>query len=221
MISRTRTFEDGEVIKKLPTVDPLDRNKTALTHKITALACAYLSSVGCKPVETEIPFGGFILDVGSFAYPTMTELKNSKLLKTLYPELSGNHNAQYNRFFQDYGPLLTFAAEVKTSLSDFKKDLGRKYSQDFSYSTVGAHLCYLAVPKLLQEEANKVLRWGKIICSDDGEHILKATPPSWILAMHPKDIIDFIAQVAIRRDHRTKHRAMRDFLKTYRAKGGV
>lgn len=113
---------------------------------------------------------------------------------------------------------LTFAVEVKTSLSDFKKDLGRKYAQDYKFLNVGAHVCYLAVPCSLREEAEKVCSWGTIICSEEGERILKVTPPRWITAMHPKDIIDFIANVAIRRDHRTRYRKMRDFLKAYRAK---
>lgn len=200
--------------------DPLDRNKTLLTHKITALASGYLSSIGCKPVETEVPFGGFIIDIASFAYPTMTELKNSKILRAIYPEIKGDHNAQHNRFFQQYGEPLTFAVEVKVSKADFKKDIGRKYSDGCSSETrsIGAHICYLAIPQSLEEEAKKIYRWGTIVCSEDGHHIVKATPPAWISAMHPKDIIDFIAQVAIRRDHRTRYRAMRDFLKHYRAK---
>ena len=67
-------------------IDPLDRNKTDLTHRLTALAEGHLTVLGCKPIETEVPVGGFIVDVAGFTYPTMTEMKKGKLLKRVIME---------------------------------------------------------------------------------------------------------------------------------------
>ena len=58
----------------------LDLNKTPLTHRITALAAAFLDAHGFKPVETEVPVAsGWVADVASFVYPTMTEAKKLRL----------------------------------------------------------------------------------------------------------------------------------------------
>lgn len=199
-------------------IDPLDRNKTALTHNITALASAYLDFLGCKPIETEVPLSnGTISDIASFTYPTMTELKKGKLLKHLVNnEILGDYKLA-TLFQYKYGGIITIAVEVKTSLSDFKKDLDKKYSyfQNGTRLTLPSHLNYLAVPLLLEEEVKKIYpAWGYIIC---GENRIKKVEPQWhINALHPYQIIDLVASVGIRRDHRTRYRAYRDWLKAYR-----
>ncbi len=200
--------------------DPLDRNKTNLTHKITALASAYLDVLGCKPIETEVPLSdGKITDIASFTYPTMTELKQGKLLKRIIgDEVFGNDN-RADLFRYRYGEILTVAVEVKISLSDFKKDLGRKYDLK-KHIFIPAHLYYLAMPRMVIEKIEGIANhryWGLITCSDNGEKILKIEPPWFVNPLHSYQIIDLIAQVAIRRDHRTRYRVMRDFLKSYRA----
>lgn len=199
-------------------IDPLDRNKTILTHKITALASAYLDALGCKPIETEVSMGnGTIADIASFTYPTMSELKRGKLLKHLIDKNVFEDYRQDNLFRYRYGGILTVCVEVKTSLSDLKKDLGRKYDYK-KHLILPTHLCYLAVPAFLEEEVNKIYGWGRIICHNNGERIKKVYPQWFPNALHPYQIIDVIAQIAIRREHRTRYRAMRDWLKTYRAK---
>lgn len=202
-------------------VDPLDRNKTNLTHKITALAAAYLEILGCKPIETEVSLSdGTIVDVASFTYPTMTELKQGKLLKRIIgDEVLADHQRD-QLFNYRYGGILTVAVEVKTSLADFKKDLGRKYDPKKG-THIPAHLCYLAMPKSLIEKIEGIefwRSWGLLTCSNNGEQILKVSAPWYVNPLHPYEIIDLIAQVAIRRDHRTRYRAMRDFLKSYRGR---
>ncbi len=201
-------------------IDPLDRNKTNLTHKITALVCSYLDILGCKPIETEVPLSdGTIADIASFTYPTMTELKKSKLLKRIIGDEVFGDSKKATLFDYRYGGILTVAIEVKTSLPDFKKDLGRKYDPKKG-THIPAHLCYLAMPKSLIEKIEGIefwRSWGLITCSNKGEKILKVESPWYINPLHPYEIIDLIAQVAIRRDHRTRYRAMRDWLKSFRA----
>ena len=201
--------------------EPLDRNKTELTHKITALACAYLSILGCKPIETEVGMSdGTIADVASFTYPTMSELKKSKLLKRLTGEEIYGDYKQASLIQYKYGGILTVAVEVKTSVSDFKKDLGRKYHFDKS-THIPAHLCYLAMPKMIIEKIDKInfwRYWSLLTCSNDGERIIKVSPPWYVFPLHPYQVIDLIAQVAIRREHRTSYKVFREWGKMYRAK---
>src|SRR5690242_1203826 len=62
----------------LPT---MDRNKTELTHRVTAAASLYLSECGFKPVETEVPIEqGWIADIAGACQPTPTELTKMKLV---------------------------------------------------------------------------------------------------------------------------------------------
>ncbi len=197
----------------------LDANKTDLTHKLTALASGYLSAIGCKPVETEVVVAPcWIADVASFFYPTMTEARNAKLLnKFLCPEELDGANAKHNYLMRQYGAPLTVLVEVKTSKEDFRKDIERKFKAG------GAHLNYLAYPKSLSETVENELQypfnyhWGQLICSDDGERITKIKAPQYVWPKHHGEITEFVCQVAIRRDHRTSKRWLRDILKSYRA----
>lgn len=200
-------------------IDPLDKNKTELTHKITALASFYLDSIGCKPIETEVPLSnGQRIDIGSFTYPTMSELKKSKLLKKIISEECLADYKKAELFKYRYGGILTIGVEVKITLSDFKRDLDKKYDFKLWGLCLPTHLSYLAFPKSLESKIEKLnYMWGRIICSDNGERILKIIPPM-INALHSYEIIDFIASVGIRRDHRTRYRAERDWWKSYRAK---
>jgi hypothetical protein len=197
--------------------DPLDKNKTTLTHKITALATAYLDAIGCKPIETEVPIKNYgVIDIGSFVYPTMTELRKTKIFKVIFAE-SNLYDYDMDTIYKErYGFLTTVGVEVKVSVADFQKDYGKKYSEAWYEYQPPIHWGYLAVPKLLVEKVDKIHCWGKIICSDDGEKVLKVHPPS-VTPMHPGDIADFVASVAIRREHRTRYRVMRDWLKAHRA----
>lgn len=202
--------------------EPLDRNKTDLTHKLTALASGYLAYIGCKPIETEVPVApGWIADVAGFTYPTQTELKNAKLLKRLVvenPQLKGVPDYQLDNIFKmrNYFPL-TALCEVKISIADFKKDLERKFQKG------AANLNYLVIPQSIKEAVLDIephflflhLKWGMIVCSDSGEKITKVESPA-VVPMTAADTIDFIASVAIKRDHRSRYSYMRAMMKSYR-----
>lgn len=188
----------------------LDKNKTPLTHKITAVAVEHLDRMGFKPVETEVPVaGGWVADLASFIYPTPTEAKKLKLI-------SGTHSQEYSEIRFIYGPMLTAIVEVKISRSDLAKDTERKFNCPYP----PAHLCYLAYPTGLLKEEEIPRGWIGLAMSKAGERLVKVCRP-WAMKVypqHPGDVADFIAQVAIRRDHRTRHKALRELRRAHNAK---
>src|SRR4030043_963800 len=100
--------------------EALDRNKTDLTHRVTALAAAYLTTRGFHPVETEVFVErGWIADLAGYCYPVESELKKLHLIggRSIIPEID-----YAEKYFFSYGSLLTAIVEVKTSRSDFTSD---------------------------------------------------------------------------------------------------
>ncbi len=187
----------------------LDKNKTPLTHRITAVAVDHLDRMGFKPVETEVPVAdGWVADVASFIYPTPTEARKLKLIE--------GRSQEYRELQFRHGPMLTALVEVKISRSDFTKDEQRKFRNPYP----PAHLCYLAYPTGLLDEEEIPRGWIGLVMSKNGERVTKVCRP-WGMEPYPQpagDVADFIAQVAIRRDHRTRHKALRELRRAYNAK---
>lgn len=199
----------------------LDRNKTDLTHRITAVAAAYLCGIGCKPVETEVSVArGWVADVASFTYPTMTECKNARLMKFLEAGLdddkSGRHWNRYSYLINRFGSIYTCLVEVKISRGDFRKDIIAKFGGQFP-----AHLCYLAYPSGVIKDDEIPKGWVGLKCSADGGQLNRVMGYPTPHAMHLGDVTDFVASVAIRRDHRTAYAARREFFKCLRAGRGA
>ena len=200
------------IVEKTPPVsgdDALDKNKTPLTHKITAVAVDHLDLMGFKPVETEVPVAdGWVADVASFIYPTPTEAKKLKLIE--------GRSQEYHELQFRHGPMLTALVEVKISRSDFTKDEVRKFSNPYP----PAHLCYLAYPTGLLDEEEIPAGWIGLVMSKNGERLIKVCR-SWsikVYPQHPGDVADFIAQIAIRRDHRTRYKALRELRRAHNAR---
>jgi hypothetical protein len=200
----------------------LDKNKTALTHRITALAAAYLDNAGFKPVETEVTvYDSWIADVASFIYPTRTEVKKLKITEKPWGR---EFEPQYNELHYLYGFPLTAIVEVKISINDFKRDLDYK----FSGHIWPAHLCYLAYPKGLLNPDEIPYGWIGLECSKNGGRLLKLHH-TWRLRRYknklishihhpgPGQVTDLIANVAIRRDHRTRYVSLRAFSRSLHA----
>ncbi|MCK4624344.1 MAG: hypothetical protein KAV00_03465 [Phycisphaerae bacterium] len=200
IVEKTSPVQDGA---------ELDKNKTPLTHRITAVAVDHLDRMGFKPVETEVPVAGkWIADVASFIYPTPTEAKKLKLI-------SGGLQ-EYREIDFRYGPLLTALVEVKISRSDFTKDEQRKFNNPHP----PAHLCYLAYPTGLLDKEEIPRGWIGLAMSKNGERLMKVHR-TWAIKVypqHPGDVANFIAQVAIRRDHRTRYKALRELRRAYNAR---
>jgi len=198
----------------------LDKNKTPKTHRATAIVSAYLDARGFKPIETEVRvYNGWIADLASFVYPTMTETKKLKL--TGYKNILGEAKIEFNDFIYRYSTPLTAIVEVKVTRQDFKIDMERK----FSGQIFPAHLCYLAYPRGIIEEPP--VGWVGLELDKECQRLLRVTRSvlkrnkynyTFVHPQNPGDTIDLIANVAIRREHRTRYQAMRDWLKSYRAK---
>ena len=189
-----------------------DRNKTALTHRVTAVAAACLDGMGCKPVETEVEIApGWIADVASYWYPTRTEAKRFGLHKIKLPTLlidQGHDDLDMRLRLWCAGPL-TVAAEVKTAAGDFRGDA--KWTR-----LPPANICILAFPHGVVEKVPK--GWYGLETSASGDKVLRwHRTDGEIHPQHPGASLDFIAQVGIRRDHRSRYRAMKDWAKAYRA----
>jgi ribosomal protein L13E len=190
----------------------LDRNKTCLTHRVTALAAAYLDGIGCKPVETEVEIrSGWIADVASYWYPTMTECKKLGLPKKVR-EMLGIADDHRDLVFNVYGHgPFTVLAEVKVSRADFQKD-------DRKWNWPPAHLCFVAFPSGVLKAEELPAGWMGLECSANGEKIIKVhRTRGFMHAQHPGLTLDFVAAVGIRRDHRSRHRAIRDWWRHYRS----
>lgn len=194
--------------------EALDRNKTDLTHAITGTVMGYLAGAGFKPIETEVPYGKYLADIASFIYPTPTEMMKLKLNR----RFDGTKDDPYESFvktWNKFGFPLTVIVEVKVTAADFKKDL------DTKFKCHPAHLCCIAYPKGIDDRIVPPSGWRHIICSNDGKKILKVYG-SWgceIYPQAPSDTIDLIAQIAIRRHHRTEYAQHRAMLKSWRANG--
>lgn len=190
----------------------LDANKTALTHKITAVASAYLDMRGFKPIETEVRVADkWVADIASFVYPSMTGLRNLKIIPNKWCQDPTAEEIDYR-----YSYPLTAIIEVKASLLDFKKDINTK----FSGQVYPAHLCYLAYPSGMIDKTEIPRGWIGLEAADDGGRVINIHRPFRLITPHsqkPGDVTDLIAAVAIRRDYRTRYAAQRAFVKAYNA----
>ena len=196
--------------------EPLDRNKTDLTHNVTALAAAYLTARGFHPVETEVPVKkGWVADLASFCYPLEHETKKLKLIggKSIVPEIES-----YEKFIFRYGHLLTAIVEVKTSRSDFTSDW------KFKTKIYPANLCYIAYPKGLINKEELPAGWLGLEINLEGNTMLRflAGQNSFLRhdSLHPQypgETIDLITAITIRMEYRQKFMRHRAWWKAYRA----
>ncbi len=193
-----------------------DANKTPLTHRVTAVAVASLDSLGCKPVETEVNIApGWVADVASYWYPSRTEAKRLgmqriKLTRRLIDDECDDMDMRFRLW--GAGPF-TVAVEVKTSKADYSTD--RKWLMPFP-----ANICILAFPRGVVQEIPH--GWHGLETNAAGDKALKWHKTDAIMhSQHPGAVIDFIAQVGIRRDHRTRYRVMNVWAKAYRVQDAV
>ena len=190
----------------------LDRNKTALTHRVTAVAAAYLDGLSCKPVETEVVVqGSWVADVAGIWQPTVTEARRIHMSVPMQKRLGVKANAEYALHVCGDGPLAV-VAEVKTTRSDFLSD--HKWQRP-----PPAHFCFLAFPRgVLDPESELPKGWFGLETSEDGTQVVKVHRCcGFAHPMHSGLLLDFVTAVAVRRHHRTKYAATRDWVKAYTA----
>ena len=194
----------------------LDGNKTPLTHRITAVAAAYLDGAGFKPIETEVAVApGWIADLASFIYPSRTEAKKLRLVKG---KDSRSFEASYDELMYITGSApLTAIVEVKATRADYTKDQLRKFACPYP----PANLCYLAFPNGAWTEDDLPTGLVGMETSKNGDRLRKVHNKKReikVFPQYPGGIIDLIAAVATRRDHRTRYATMRAWMRSARAR---
>src|ERR1039458_5691991 len=104
--------------------EPLDRNKTKLTHDVTNAAHFYLDERGFKPLETEVAVTNrWVADLCGVTSPTQTELIKLGLLSRspTWKAPRWKRDAWY-KMLMALLDIMTCLVEVKTSRSDFNHD---------------------------------------------------------------------------------------------------
>jgi hypothetical protein len=204
-----------------------DRNKTELTHKITDAAFQWLDNHGFKPVETEVgmPWStngenqkGWIADLSAVIDPTQTELINLRSCKRPpqyryghknegYDERRAAWETEYKKVFR----LMTCLVEVKASRSDFIGD--RKWKL-----TPPTDLAWIALAPGIATVDECPAGWGILVMR--GEQIQQVRVPTPRVATVEEQLL-VIYQIAIRRDHRQRYAAEREWQKEDRIRRGV
>jgi hypothetical protein len=177
-----------------------DRNKSTLTKQVTTAAVNYLDEHGCKPVETEVPLcAGWVADIASVICPTQTELIAMKLLRPR-PAWRSEEMPGWKLRLNQLRRVMTVACEVKVSRGDFIGD--HKWEKipptDLAYVAVSWDLKGLA--------AELPGAWGVILVQDGAARLLRAPLERQATTEQQRDVI---LQVAIRRDHDTRHERLR------------
>lgn len=195
-----------------------DRNKTKATREITAHVVTWLDSQGFKPIETEcFVTRGWQADIATLICPTRTEAVRLHLAprapnwqmsqrdRSRAATMQLAHEAAYTAL---PGPI-SVLVEVKVTPGDLKQD--RKWELP-----APTDLRFLAVPPELLEMATRyatALKWGLLRVNTQGVRVIR-----WPL-IDPVSVeqrLKVIYEIAIRRDHRTRHAALRETQKQAR-----
>lgn len=181
-----------------------DKNKTALTKKVTQAVIGYLDARGCKPIETEVCVSeGWVADVASVVCPTLTELTLLKLIKRKPRWDRPGVNEWYERA-RKMQRLITVLVEVKSSMTDFSGD--RKWAL-----APPTDLAYIALPKALPISEQKIpAGWGLLSYSDDSGCVRLTRAPSLRQASVEQQLC-VVHSIAVQRDHSTRYERMREF----------
>lgn len=193
----------------------IDRNKTELTHNITNTVHRVLYGYGFKPVETEVPVADrWIADLAGIIIPTTTELINLKLIKRRPSYQYGKiKDEKYSEDYRVKSQLwemerisipdkMSVIVEVKVSRSDFKNDT--KWNRESP-----ADLRYLAFPTGLIRKDEYPEGWGIMQCSKDGSSLVRVIH-SPLLSTTNEQLLEIAFAIAIRRDHRTRYKLLRE-----------
>lgn len=188
--------------------EPLDRNKSDLTHKVTDAAYQWLEAHGFKPVETEVPMPwedghkGWIADLASVIVPTQTELIAMRMIprppRWEYKGKNEGYEAKRAAWEALYVPLdrlMTCLVEVKVTRSDFRGD--HKWNR-----IAPADLSFLAVPAGVVRPEEWPEGWGILEFKDDA--IRKVRNPIPRVAT-VEQRFSIVYSILVRRDHRTRY----------------
>lgn len=192
-----------------------DRNKTLTTRQITAAVITWLDNHGFKPIETEVfVTAGWQADIAGLIECTEGEAINLHLAprKPSYKASVETYRIKRDAFDLAYNALpapMTMLVEVKTSVSDLKRD--RKWRQG-----PPTELRYVAIPPELLPLALSLvpLPWGILTVTQRGVRAIRWASIERIISAEER--LGVVYDIAIRRDHRTRHAALRESQKQAR-----
>lgn len=196
-----------------------DRNKTGLTHDVTAVAASWLDLHGFKPIETEVPLClGWCSDLAAVITPTQTELIDLKLLRRKPRwtwnrkryEVDDSDAASWQAEYKALDRVMTCCVEVKTSRGDFRRD--KKWT--FALPT---DMAYLAAPKGLTQPEEWPKGWGILEFESDVIHQLRPPTPG---VTTTEQQLGIVLSIALRRDHNTRYERIRELQKSERIEDG-
>ena len=198
-----------------------DRNKTPLTHEVTAATMRWMDQGGFKPVETEVTVSlsgekAWIADIAGLIEPTQTELVDMGLIprppRYSYqrPNIGYKEKREaWEEKYRVFNRLMTAVVEVKTQRSDFVGD--RKWGLESP-----ADISFVALSPGVAREEEVPLSWG-ILVLRDGEMKKIRNPIPRQSTINEQFLI--LYSTAIRRDHRTRYALQREMQKRDRIEG--
>ncbi len=196
-----------------------DRNKTELTLRVTEAASNWLTSIGAKPIETEVPIQrGWVADLAGVWCPTRTEARNLKIVSRpkrfgytpgLEPEEEERRKKieddSYRESENEYDALpdgIIIVHEVKTSRSDFMHD--KKW-----LAPSPANMRVLSItPGIASQEEFPDGWW--IICHGEDGKIKKIIQRGFITEISDRDKFLITLSIAERRHNRTLYSYQRE-----------
>lgn len=186
-----------------------DRNKTELTHRLTAAAMLFLDEHGFKPVETEVPLDRDVecarrtwqADIMGVCVPTQTEAR----LLELIPKRPGRRATEdeleaWKQCYRSLPKPITALVEVKTSRADFTGDWKWK-------ETPPVNLCYLAIPENMLARESYPRGW--FVLEYSGSRQIKLAARGDLHSVSSEQQLRNVLALAVRRDHFTRHARIR------------
>lgn len=208
--------------------EPIDRNKSALTHVATASVAAWMNTIGVKAVEAEVRVGqSWVADLAGVWEPTYTELRRTHAFKRLEWLRGVADGSRLNLFYNVMGSPITVLVEVKVTRADFLSDAKRKYGwkPKLAYRPAPAHLRIVACPNEIvrNDEVMGLANtgWGVLRLSAACDRVISGVDafPYRLNAVLPGDLVEFMNGLLTALDHRTRYARLRMWHKSYRAGG--
>ena len=194
-------------------IQPLikDRNKSELTHKITAGAKNWLLGIGAKPVEEEVCIAeGWIADIAAIWIPTPSEAIISKLMERRPDWKKIEARQKWNESYQKLPTPISICHEVKVTPGDYRKDVDRKFKH------FAAHMNILSIPSgmAMPPESPEPYWW---LLQHDKNGQVRSGRPGKLIQIPERSTLDFIVALSMRQYNRVTYSNNRELTKKYRA----
>lgn len=202
-----------------------DLNKSELTLRVTEAADLWLSEIGCKPVETEVPVAvGWVADLAGVWIPTMTEAQKAKLIPrrpaTKHPYGSAAYKDHYEKvklWRQRTQPVLeylphpvTVILEAKTTRADFRSD------PKWARSPV-ANIQVLSVVRGISKAREWPPDWWILEHSAKTGKLLNVRRPGKVFhGISDEQRLEIVLQTAMRLHNRVNYQRLRDIQRRQR-----